>query len=94
VSDSGPRQDAAQPGCLNLSFEEALRRLEEIVEELEGGQMTLEESLRRFEEGMRLRAECLQRLQQAETRIEQILTESAEQTGAELAGNAETENSQ
>jgi exodeoxyribonuclease VII small subunit len=61
-----------------LSFEEALARLEEIVEQLESGQMPLEEALQRFEEGVRLRAACIERLEKAETRIEQVLAETAE----------------
>lgn len=61
-----------------VSFEDALARLEEIVQELEGGQMPLEEALQRFEEGVRLRAVCTERLEKAETRIEQVLAETAE----------------
>ena len=76
MSDATPRQEATQPDLSDLSFEEALRRLEAIVEDLEGGQMALEEALARFEEGMRLRGECLQRLKDAETKIEQVLADS------------------
>ncbi len=63
-----------------LSFEEALTRLEEIVEELESGQMPLEEALTRFQEGVRLRAVCLEKLETAETKIEQVLAETADMT--------------
>jgi len=78
VSHQTPDKDAAQAELTELPFEEALGRLEEIVEGLEGGQLDLEEALGRFEEGMRLRAECLQRLKDAETKIEQVLADSAE----------------
>jgi len=73
VSDSTPNEAA---DLSELSFGEALGRLEQIVEGLEGGQMALEDALARFEEGMALRAECLRRLQTAETKIEQVLAES------------------
>lgn len=76
MSDPTARQDAEVPGISELSFEEALGRLEAIVEGLEGGQLALEDALARFEEGMALRAECLQRLQSAEAKIEQVLAES------------------
>ncbi len=68
---------ATEPVAEEFSFEEALARLEEVVEELEGGPMDLEGALKRFEEGTRLQRVCLEKLQQAETRIEQVLAENA-----------------
>lgn len=56
------------------SFEEALKRLEEIVHLMESGELTLEESLGLFEEGVRLTRVCSQRLDEAEKKIE-ILTQ-------------------
>ncbi len=52
------------------SFEEALARLEEIVEALEEGQVSLADSLARYEEGIQLLKQCYQSLGQAERRIE------------------------
>jgi exodeoxyribonuclease VII small subunit len=69
-----PGAEAALP---QMTFEEVLGRLEQVVEDLEGGQMPLEQALALFEEGMRLRAECVRRLQEAEARIEQVLADSA-----------------
>ena len=83
MTDATPDPNAARPDLGELSFEEALGRLEEIVEGLEGGQLALEEALERFEEGMALRAECLKRLQDAEVRIEQVLADSEEAGAAE-----------
>ena len=57
------------------SFENALERLETIVEELEGGSLTLEQSLARYEEGMRLSRRLTQTLDQAEKRIERLVEE-------------------
>jgi exodeoxyribonuclease VII small subunit len=66
-----------------LSFEEALARLVQIVEELEGGQMPLEEALQRFQEGVRLRATCMEKLERAEAKIEQVLAETAKMAEGE-----------
>lgn len=51
-------------------FEEAIKRLEEIVEELEGGELDLDRSLEIFEEGVRLSRWCSKKLNEAEKRIE------------------------
>lgn len=56
-----------------LGFEEALTRLEEIVHRLEGGDLSLDESLNLFEEGMRLSKLCSMRLNEARTRIEILI---------------------
>ncbi|USI72926.1 exodeoxyribonuclease VII small subunit [Sphingomonas morindae] len=55
-----------------LSFEDALKRLETIVQQLEGGDVPLEESIALYAEGDRLRAQCEQRLKAAQARIESI----------------------
>lgn len=60
------------------SFEEALERLETIVEELEGGSLSLEQSLARYEEGMRLSRRLTQTLDQAEKRIERLVEEEGQ----------------
>lgn len=52
------------------SFEDALKRLEEIVQRMEGGDLKLEDSLGLFEEGVRLTRVCSQRLDEAEKKIE------------------------
>lgn len=56
------------------SFEQHLKDLEKIVDSLERGELTLEESVTLFEEGMNLSAACKTELEQAEGRI-QILME-------------------
>lgn len=58
-------------------FEEALKRLEEIVEALERGDLALDASLRLFEEGICLSRWCTKKLNEAERRIE-ILTRDEE----------------
>lgn len=55
------------------SFEEAMKRLAQIVEELEGSDLSLEESLSKFEEGIRLARTSQAHLDQAEARVEELL---------------------
>lgn len=56
-----------------LSFEEALRALEEVVRKLEGGEVPLEESIGLYERGEALRRHCQARLDAAQARIEKIV---------------------
>ena len=56
-----------------LKFEEALEKLEKIVEDLEGGDLSLDESMKRYEEGIRLSKLCSKRLEEAKKKIEQLL---------------------
>ena len=58
-----------------LKFEKALERLEKIVEELETGNMPLDEALKKYEEGVRLSRACSEKLTQAEKKI-QILAKT------------------
>ena len=54
------------------SFEDALRRLEEIVETLEDDPPALDEALNTYEEGVALANECLDRLEDAEQRVSEL----------------------
>lgn len=62
----------AQPDAAELSFEAALKRLEEIVRKLESGEAPLDEAIELYNEGDRLKRQCEARLQAAQARIEQI----------------------
>jgi exodeoxyribonuclease VII small subunit len=55
------------------SFETSLKELEQIVEQLEGGNLPLERSLELFEKGVRLSRECQARLDEAERKIEVLM---------------------
>jgi exodeoxyribonuclease VII small subunit len=57
----------------DLTFEQALKRLEEIVEALETEDLDLDKSLQFFEEGVSLSRHCNQQLQAAEKRIDILL---------------------
>ena len=61
-------------------FEEALERLETIVEELEGGSLSLEQSIARYEEGVKLSRRLTQTLDRAEKRIERLTEIGGEPT--------------
>jgi exodeoxyribonuclease VII small subunit len=58
-------------------FEAALARLEEIVKELETGDLPLEQSLKLFEEGIKLSRICNKRLEDTERRVEILLQDKA-----------------
>ncbi len=55
------------------TFEEALKKLENVVTKLESGEIMLEESIRLFEEGMKLSSLCQKRLDDADRKIEMLL---------------------
>ncbi len=59
------------------NFEQAMKRLEEIVEQMESGELPLENLIVRYEEGMKLVKVCQERLAAAEKRIEIITRNSA-----------------
>jgi exodeoxyribonuclease VII small subunit len=67
-----PASDSASGDLAALSFEDALRRLEAIVHQLEAGDVPLETSIELYAEGDRLRARCEERLKAAQARIERI----------------------
>jgi len=58
------------------TFETSLEALEQIVRQLEDGDLSLEKSLELFEQGIRLSRECQERLSQAERRIEILLRDN------------------
>ena len=58
---------------MEKTFESSLAELEKIVEQLENGDLPLEESLKLFENGVKLSRECRERLSDAERRIEVLM---------------------
>ena len=56
-----------------MSFEDALRALEDVVRKLEGGEVPLDESIDLYERGEKLRMHCQARLDAAQARIEKIV---------------------
>lgn len=64
---------AKKPDEKNEKFEDALERLQGLVRDLESGECSLEDSIKKFEEGMALARSCQERLTQAEQKIEILL---------------------
>lgn len=84
--------ESEEPQPANV--EAALDRLETIVDRLEAGELTLEESLSCFEEGVRLTRHCAEKLEAAERRIEVLTREGdrwAERTFDDAATASDTE---
>lgn len=54
-------------------FETSLKKLEDVVRRLEGGSLSLEDSLKAFEEGVRHASFCAKKLDEAERRVEVLL---------------------
>ena len=55
------------------TFEQAIEKLEAIVDDLEQGDLTLEETLKKFEEGMELSKFCTDKLNQAEQKLKKLV---------------------
>ena len=56
-----------------IGFETALKKLETIVQQLEGGELSLEEALKKYEEGVRMADLCTRRLKEAQKRVEVLM---------------------
>jgi len=72
-------------------FEAALSRLEEIVSELESGELGLEQSLKLFEEGVKLARICNARLEEAERKVEVLVKDKNGKMTAKPFEEEETE---
>lgn len=60
------------------NFEESIKKLEEIVSELENGNLNLDESVKKFEDGMKIAKQCNTILEDAEKRITILLEKDGE----------------
>ena len=86
-------------GKPRASFEEALGRLEEVVEKLQQGAIPLEDAIGLFEEGVHLLGMCSNKLDEAEKRVEILVkgkdglfkTKPFGQDGAETPGDGQTD---
>lgn len=66
-----------------MSFEQSMKRLEEIVEKIDQGDIPLEEVMKMYEEGVELSKKCLEHLHQAELTLKRL--------GRDLNGNLKLE---
>src|SRR5262245_58206849 len=67
------KSDAGDSDGDKLDFESSMKRLETIVEELEAGELSLEDSIARYEEGIKLSKRLTQVLDESEKRIERLV---------------------
>lgn len=71
-STSTPPETGAEPSSI-AQFEQSLDELEQLVAKMEGGELSLDESLRSFERGIALFRNCQNALEQAELRVKLLL---------------------
>lgn len=71
------------------NFEDAIKQLENIANELEKGDLTLDESVKKFEEGMKLSKQCTDLLEKAEKRINILINNGDELKEEEFKQNQE-----
>jgi exodeoxyribonuclease VII small subunit len=83
---SKPSAAKAEPA----RFEDALKRLEEIVSRLERGELTLEESLALYEEGIKLSRFCHTKLEEAEAKIELLMKDAKGAVATDASGQPRT----
>lgn len=62
----------------NLNFEESMQELENIVVELEKGELNLDDSIKKFEEGIKLSKKCTDYLDEAEKKITILINKDGE----------------
>tara|TARA_Y100000590_G_scaffold254077_1_gene285381 strand:+ start:1188 stop:1421 length:234 start_codon:yes stop_codon:yes gene_type:complete len=62
----------------SIDFEKSLKELEKIVEELESGELSLEQSLKSFEQGIILTRQCQSELEKAELKVKKLVEENGE----------------
>jgi len=74
--------DADEKPVSGMSFEQAMRALEEIVETLESGRVELEKSIALYERGRALREHCEKKLADAELRVSQITSTGSGEVSA------------
>jgi len=74
------------------NFEEALADLERLTSELEEGDLSLEESLKKFEEGVKLSHFCNRKLEEAQKRISLLLKKDGEFTAMPFSAPETNEN--
>ncbi len=68
-------------------FEASLEKLESLVEQMESGDLSLDESLKLFEEGIKLTRECQQALATAEQKVNQLMEQNGVAVSSEFPGD-------
>jgi exodeoxyribonuclease VII small subunit len=78
------------PKAAAPSFEEALKKLEEVVQRLEQGELPLEESLKLYEQGVQLSRLCHAKLEEAEGKIAVLLKDARGEAALDRQGRPRT----
>jgi exodeoxyribonuclease VII small subunit len=86
-AESQTEPQAIEPGELDaaiadLSYEDAIERLESLIDRIESGEIGLEESIAAYEEGVKLRQHCAAILAKAEQRVAHLTPEAVERAAA------------
>lgn len=76
------------PSPDDLTFEDALRQVEDIIERIESGKVGLEQSIAEYERGARLIRRCREVLGRAEQRVQELTVELLESGGSGPSGRA------
>jgi exodeoxyribonuclease VII small subunit len=66
------------------TFEMAMKQLEQIVQDLETGDMPLEKAIKKFEEGIKISKYCSEKLDESEKRITLLMRESDDKSASEI----------
>ena len=69
----------------SLSFEDSYARLEQVIQKLEAGELSLEESVALYEEGIQLAQHCGRKLDDAQLKVTQLLAAVADEVDAGTA---------
>lgn len=76
-----------------IDFESALKELNTIVEQMEAGGLSLEQSLQSFERGINLTKQCQQSLRKAEQKVQLLLAQDGQTTMVDYKNEPDSENS-
>ena len=74
------------PKGKKIDFEASLAQLEELVEQLEAGDLSLEKSMTAFEKGVKLTRECQQALKEAEQKVQLLMEKNGEPVAEAFEG--------
>ncbi|MCZ6830668.1 MAG: exodeoxyribonuclease VII small subunit [Gammaproteobacteria bacterium] len=66
------------PKAKKIDFEASLGQLEQLVDQMEDGELSLEDSLKAFEQGVKLTRECQQALKEAEQKVQLLIEQNGE----------------
>ena len=84
-----PAKKAPKKVAKSLDFESAIAELEQLVETMEQGEVSLEDSLKHFERGIELTRTCQKALQEAEQKVQILTQEKGQDSLQDFTGTIE-----